>query len=130
MFAVQVAIDVSNSGPQHLPAAEAHPKYTERALEICREQWLHVQAASGKEDERALCIAFKIALTLFDGKRYKQAMGWYRFVYLTELEILGGRHLKVLEVRDKIADVLNAMGRHEDASRWQPDRVGGCTVVK
>ncbi|KAJ5159887.1 uncharacterized protein N7482_006891 [Penicillium canariense] len=106
------------------------PQFDRDSLELCKFDWLHKKAYLGEEHEDSLSAAFTIAEVLSKGKRHKQALGWYRFVFLTESVKLGMDHLKTLEVRDHIADVLRALGRGDDANRWEVPGVKGCVEVK
>jgi hypothetical protein len=84
----------------------------------------------GEKHEKTLCAAFKFAKVLDKGKRYDPALRWYRYVYLTELELFGERSLKVLEVRNAISHVLGVLGMYEDSSRWRAKSGAGCIRVR
>ncbi|KAJ5613937.1 hypothetical protein N7528_007591 [Penicillium herquei] len=117
-------------GRQHHSTYTSKPEYNKTSLETQRVDWFHKSTSLGEEHEESLCVAFNIAEILQEGMRYKQSLGWYRFVFVTESVKLGKDHPKTWEVRNRIADVLRAIGRDYDARRWEISHARGCIPVK
>ncbi|KAL4804114.1 hypothetical protein BDV18DRAFT_35704 [Aspergillus unguis] len=118
------------SAPQHYHPDASLPGCTKADLETYKQDWLFLRESFGEEHGDTLCVGFRIAKALAQGKRHELALGWYRYVYLAEIEQLGKDHPKVLEVRHAIADVLTSLGRVADARRWRHDESSGCRPVK
>lgn len=117
--------------PQHYSRDAIVPGFDRKNLALCKADYLQKKAEFGEEHNDTLCAAFIIAEVLAKGKRYKDALGWYRFVFLAESQELGMENYKVLEVRNHIASVLRALDREADADRWNVDySVGCCELLK
>ncbi|KAL4791578.1 hypothetical protein BDV19DRAFT_370165 [Aspergillus venezuelensis] len=115
--------------PQHYHPDTSLPGRTKADLETYRQDWLYLRESLGEEHESTLCVGFRIAKGLVQGKRHELASRWYRYVYLAEVDQLGGKHRKVLEVGHAIADVLTSLGRVKDAERWRHEEGSGCLSV-
>ncbi|OJJ32246.1 hypothetical protein ASPWEDRAFT_44334 [Aspergillus wentii DTO 134E9] len=95
------------------------PRCDKDGLESCRQDWLDKKARLGAEHDETLTSAFVIGKVLCQGRRYKAALGWYRYVFLAEIATHGPHAMRTSETRGAISELLTGLGRHEDAKRWE-----------